>query len=257
MAAGHEPARGQNSGHHHWMGVQRVVSLKVQRRLYISALLLALVGTALFALTTASVVQDTWLAGADEPVRNWLLTLRTPVFTTVMAPVAFVFGPVAMPIVVLVVTLTWALIARNAWRPLMLAGAMLAGVVISQIILPIVQRPRPPAQAMLLGPDGSYSFPSGHVLGACDFLLVTAFLVLSRRKTPLLTSAICLVAVLGISLVTLSRLYLGYHWLTDAIASVSLSLVILGSTIALDTRHTTHTPRVPTKGTHARRNGAA
>lgn len=247
MAAGHEPARGQNSGHHHWMGVQRVVSLKVQRRLYISALLLALVGTALFALTTASVVQDTWLAGADEPVRNWLLTLRTPVFTTVMTPIAFIFGPVAMPIVVLVVTLTWALIARNAWRPLMLAGAMLAGVVISQIILPIVQRPRPPAQAMLLGPDGSYSFPSGHVLGACDFLLVTAFLVLSRRKTPLLTSAICLVAVLGISLVTLSRLYLGYHWLTDAIASVSLSLVILGSTIALDTRHTTYTPRSRSK----------
>jgi undecaprenyl-diphosphatase len=37
-------------------------------------------------------------------------------------------------------------------------------------------------------------------------------------------------------------LYLGYHWLSDALASVSLSLVILGGVIALDTWRTARIP---------------
>jgi undecaprenyl-diphosphatase len=116
---------------------------------------------------------------------------------------------------------------------------MVAGVVISQIILPVVHRSRPPVDAMLLGPDPSFSFPSGHVLGACDFLLVLAYLAVSRRNDKRLAAVLWSVAaVLGIGLVTLSRLYLGYHWLSDALASMFLSLAILGTVIALDTWRT-------------------
>ena len=37
---------------------------------------------------------------------------------------------------------------------------------------------------MLFGADHTFSFPSGHVLGACDFLLVGTFLIFSRRENP-------------------------------------------------------------------------
>jgi len=40
----------------------------------------------------------------------------------------------------------------------------------------------------------------------------------------------------------ISRLYLGYHWLSDTLASVSLSLVMLGSVIAIDTWRTARVP---------------
>jgi membrane-associated phospholipid phosphatase len=43
-------------------------------------------------------------------------------------------------------------------------------------------------------------------------------------------------------LASVSRLYLGYHWLSDALASVSLSLLILGGVIALDTWRTARIP---------------
>jgi membrane-associated phospholipid phosphatase len=49
-------------------------------------------------------------------------------------------------------------------------------------------------------------------------------------------------AGIGIVLAALSRLYLGYHWLSDALASLSLSLVILGGVIALDTWRTARVP---------------
>ncbi|HKU04176.1 MAG TPA: phosphatase PAP2 family protein [Arthrobacter sp.] len=217
----------------------RHVSARVRRAYFISAGALVLAGAALFAFTLWGVLHNDGLSALDQPVRQWLLSQRSDVLTGAMTPVARVFGPVAMPIIVLVVAVAWTFAERHAWRPLLFVGAMVAGVIISQIILPMVHRSRPPVDAMLLEPDPSFSFPSGHVLGACDFLLVLAYLALSRRQDKRLAATLWSVAaVLGIGLVTLSRVYLGYHWLTDALASMFLSLAILGAVIALDTWRT-------------------
>lgn len=217
----------------------RHISAQGRSRLFAAATVLVLAGALLFALTLWGVRDNDGLSALDQPARQWLLSHRSGVLTAAMTPVARVFGPVAMPIIVLVVALVWTFAGRHAWRPLLFAGAMVAGVVTSQIILPLVHRSRPPVDAMLLGPDPSFSFPSGHVLGACDFLLVLAYLVTSRRNDKRLSAVLWSVAaVIGIGLVTLSRLYLGYHWLSDAFASIFLSLAILGAVIAADTWRT-------------------
>ena len=102
---------------------------------------------------------------------------------------------------------------------------------------------------MLFGEDFTFSFPSGHVLGASDFLLVTAFLVFSRRRNTGSAVVAFGVAGVGIFLSAVSRLYLGYHWVTDTMASVSISLVVLGAVIALDTWRTVRTPGERITGT--------
>jgi undecaprenyl-diphosphatase len=209
-----------------------------RRGLYRAAFILAAAGVALFIATLISVLQADGLSAADAPVRDWLLGLRSDVGTVFMIILAVVFGPIALPIIVLVVVLWWGFAEKHAWRPILLAAAMLTGVIISQIILLVVQRSRPPVDQMLFGIDRTFSFPSGHVLGACDFLLVGAFLVFSRHRNPTAAVFGFIGAGIGIMLAALSRLYLGYHWLSDALASVSLSLVILGGVIALDTWRT-------------------
>lgn len=213
-----------------------------RRALYRSAVILAAVGTLLFIATLISVVHADGLSTADVPVRDWLLTLRSGTLTAVMIFLAVVFGPIALPIIVLVVVVAWGFLAKHAWRPLLLAGAMLTGVIVSQIILHIVRRSRPPVDQMLFGIDQTFSFPSGHVLGACDFLLVGAFLIFSRRRNRRVAVFGFIGAGVGIILAAASRLYLGYHWLTDALASLSLSFVILGAVIALDTWRTARIP---------------
>jgi undecaprenyl-diphosphatase len=80
------------------------------------------------------------------------------------------------------------------------------------------------------------------VLGAADFLLITAFLVFSRRKHIWPAVFGFAAAAVGIFFAAISRLYLGYHWVSDAFASVSLSLVILGAVIAIDTWRTARIP---------------
>lgn len=213
-----------------------------RRGLYRTAIILAAAGTVLFIATLVSVLQSDGLSAADVPVRDWLLGLRSQTLTAIMIVLAVVFGPIALPIIVLVVILAWGFAAKHAWRPILLASAMITGVIVSQIILRIVQRSRPPVEQMLFGIDHTFSFPSGHVLGACDFLLVGAFLIFSRRRNRRAAVMGFAGAGIGIVLAAVSRLYLGYHWLSDALASLSISLVILGGVIALDTWRTARIP---------------
>ncbi|TFD33463.1 phosphatase PAP2 family protein [Cryobacterium cryoconiti] len=208
-----------------------------RRRFRVIAIACVGSGAVVFTLMLVSVLSDSGVTAIDLPVLEWLLESRSPVLTTVMIVLAVVFGPIALPVIVLAVCVGWGFGARHAWRPLLLAGAMATGVVLAQLIGRTVGRERPPIDLMLHGTDLTFSFPSGHVLGASDFLLVTAYLVLSRRLSARNTAVGLTLAVVGIVLAAISRLYLGYHFATDALASVSISLVVVGSVIAVDTWH--------------------
>jgi undecaprenyl-diphosphatase len=131
--------------------------------------------------------------------------------------------------------------ARHLWRPVLLATGMLTGVVCVQLAAHLVQRERPPLEHMLLGPDVTFSFPSGHVTGVADFFLITTFLLASRRSSPIWAVGGFALSIGMITGQIVARLYLGYHWLTDTLASVALSLAVLGAVILVDTRRTVRT----------------
>ena len=170
--------------HEKFVVEERFMSVTARRNLYRTAVVLMIAGAVLFVVILAGVLQHGGISAADEPVRTWLLTLRAEPTTIIMIILAIIFGPIGLPIIVLIVTVAWGLLAKHAWRPMLLAGAMLTGVILAQVIGHIVERHRPPIDLMLFGADSTFSFPSGHVLGACDFLLVTTFLVFSRRQNP-------------------------------------------------------------------------
>jgi undecaprenyl-diphosphatase len=216
----------------------RWVPASSRRNLYIISGVLVLVGLVAFFVILDSVREGDGVSAIDKPIQGWLEGMRSPTLTIVMAVVATVFGPVALPIIVLVTVVWWGFAAKHAWRPLLLAGGMIVGVVTVQILAPVIGRARPPVEAMLIGVDHTSSFPSGHVMGATDFLLITTYLVFSRRNNPV-SAVIALVVASLLSIATaVSRVYLGYHWPTDVLASMSLSLVVLGGVIAVDTWRT-------------------
>lgn len=235
--------------HEKFVVEERTVRASARRNLFIIAGVLCVVGLTAFLVILDSVSESDGLSVVDEPIQNWLRGLESPSLTVIMTIIATVFGPVAMPIVVLVTTVWWGFAAKHAWRPFVLAGGMIIGVAIVQTLAPIIGRERPPIASMLLEVDYTPSFPSGHVMGATDFLLITTFLVFSRRRNPISTVIAFLVVIVLVITTAACRVYLGYHWPTDAMASISLSLVVLGGVIAIDTWRTT---RVRTPGmTHA------
>ncbi|WP_405217367.1 phosphatase PAP2 family protein [Agrococcus sp. Ld7] len=221
---------------------ERSLDAGARRRLYATAGVLVGVGLVGFIVLLVGVVTQTGIERLDEPVDAWFDDLRSPATTPFMIALAVIFGPVALPIIVLVVTVVWSIVAKHLWRPLLLAGGMVTGVVLAQVIAPIVQHPRPPVEDMLFGPDHSFSFPSGHVLGASNFFLLLAFLLASRLQQRWFTALAVTVAIVMVVTQAAGRIYLGYHYLSDTMASVTLAMMILGCVIAIDTRRTVRVP---------------
>ena len=86
-------------------------------------------------------------------------------------------------------------------------------------------RQRPPMSDWLTS-AGGWSYPSGHTMqatAACGILLVLFGFGKSSRVKVVLASA----ATLLVLLVAASRVYLGVHWLSDVLGSISLTVALL------------------------------
>lgn len=224
--------------HERFLVEERFVTASARRNLIIIAVVLMVAGLTAFLFILDSVFEADDVSVIDAPVEEWLETARNDGLTSFMAVIAFVFGPIVMPIIILVTTVAWGVLAKHAWRPMLLAGGMILGVAIVQSLAPLIDRERPPISDMLLEVDRTASFPSGHVMGVADFLFITTYLVFSRHRNPLMALLAYVVATAIVLLTAACRIYLGYHWATDALASISLSLVVLGLVILVDTWRT-------------------
>jgi len=215
-------------------------------------LLLVVVGVAGFVGVLDAVREADDLAELDQPVLDLLRGLRSPVLTSLLTAVTTVAGPVVLPVLVLVGSLVWGLWRRDWWQAAVLAASMVVASLVSLVAKAAVARPRPPADAMVVpGLETTYSFPSGHTIGAATFLLVLGYLVWVRRPSPPALAAWGGAVAVGVGLVALSRLYLGYHFVTDVVASVAVALAVLGVVIVVDRRRAARATRTAVPGVQA------
>jgi membrane-associated phospholipid phosphatase len=221
---------------------ERFVPASTRRRLYATSMILGATGLVVFLVLLIGVMTQTGFHRLDEPVNTWFVSRRSPAMTNAMTILAIIFGPIGLPIIVLAVIVLWAILARHAWRPLLFAAGMATGLLTAQLVIFSVRHPRPPIDLMLNGPLGTFSFPSGHVLNAADLLLILAYLIASRLQKHFVTILLFLLAAVGILAQIVCRLYLGYHWISDATASVALALVVLSAVMAVDTARTVRVP---------------
>ena len=231
---------------------ERFVSAHTRRKLYATSAILGATGLVFFLALLIGVVTETGFHRMDQPVTTWFVSQRSPAMTGAMTVLDIIFGPVGLPVIVLSIVVLWTILAKHAWRPLLLAAGIATGLLTSQVIIFTVQHPRPPVDLMLNGPLTTFSFPSGHVLNASDLLLILAYLIGSRLRKRVITILLFLLAAAGIVAQMVCRIYLGYHWISDATASVALSLVVLAGVIAVDTARTVRVPGEPVEGKRSR-----
>jgi membrane-associated phospholipid phosphatase len=103
------------------------------------------------------------------------------------------------------------------------------GGMLAEIVKYLVHRPRPtPDLAQIVAVLNSPSFPSGHVTSYAalyGFLFYLAYTLLPRRS--LIRWVILLITAALILLVGPSRVYMGQHWASDALAGYALGFTYL------------------------------
>ncbi len=197
-------------------------------------LLVAAIGFLGFFVLLDWVTEQERLWSLDQPVLEWLAAHRTDGLTTVMTVITNLFGPVMLPIAVGIAVLVWGRVTHRWFEPLVLGGAMVFASVLSLVLKVAVGRPRPEEDLMVVpGLVSTASFPSGHTMMASTLVLVGGYLVWHRRHSALRLVVWVVASVVIIALVAMSRLYLGYHFLTDVMAGACVGVGVLGLTIVL------------------------
>ena len=132
-----------------------------------------------------------------------------------------------LPIVISWAIILLAIFYLKKWKTesLLVAGNLgLAGILIVSL-KHLYQRPRP--DILHLVEEKGFSFPSGHSLAVT--LLIGSLIIILGQRVKNTTTKLALQGLLGLYLVSVlvSRVYLGVHYPSDVLASLSLGLGIL------------------------------
>jgi undecaprenyl-diphosphatase len=139
-------------------------------------------------------------------------------------------GSTAVIPALFVVAIVLLCVTRRFGAALFLAIASGGALLLNELLKLFFHRPRPQLAWSHVPPD--YSFPSGHTMNSIAFYVALAIIVWSiagrRWGIAALAASIALCTLVGIS-----RIYLGFHYLTDVVggilAGVSWILVTLAA----------------------------
>ena len=179
--------------------------------------LIAVLAAGFFLLIAADVSSVNRLTQLDAAVAEWLHRHATAGTTAVLLAVTNLHSTVAISIyaVAASVFFYW----RRQWRRLLAVFVCIAGGLTLNVLLKLIfHRARPVFDDPLLTLP-TYSFPSGHVVASTLFygLVVAAVWAHTRRPLPRLLTLVA--ALAAVSLVALTRMYLGVHYLSDVAAA--------------------------------------
>lgn len=112
--------------------------------------------------------------------------------------------------------------------------SLISGLLLASAIKLIVARPRPASDlAEVYRYHTTWSFPSGHVVSYMAFYGFLFYLVYTRMPPSAWRSVLLVVMGALISLVGLSRVYLGAHWASDTLAGYCIGFLWLTLMIQL------------------------
>ena len=182
------------------------------------ALVVAILGGLVLGALAYLMRTNAALVNIDNSVGQWEFDHASPLSTHGLHAVTQLADTYTVIALIAIVSVVEFLRLPNRWIPVFLVTVVLGEIVLVNVIKQALDRVRPafdPAAASL-GP----SFPSGHSATAAATYAAVA-LVLARRRAPVTRALIAAGAVAIAVAVATSRVMLGVHWLSDAIAGLA------------------------------------
>lgn len=165
-----------------------------------------------------AVTERDGVAALDVPLLHAAIGLRSPALDVGAAGVAYLFGPVGMPMMALAAILVLSLRRRSLTPVILIVAAGCGSLLMTVAGKDIIGRHRPPLSDAVPPFEYSPSFPSGHTLNATVIAGIVGYLIWLRRHAIVARGASIAVPVVIAATVGLSRVLLGAHWFTDVLA---------------------------------------
>jgi membrane-associated phospholipid phosphatase len=166
-----------------------------------------------------------WMVAFDQRVTHWFARHAAPHLTTLARVITF-FGSVGFLATASVVA-ALILIRQRAWdRVWALALTMIGGSLLNILIKHLFHRQRPLLENPLVTLK-SFGFPSGHTMGATLFYGLLALFLAHSIKGWRRRALAFIVAFLIVSLIGVTRIYLGAHYLSDVLGAIAAGIAWL------------------------------
>ena len=177
----------------------------------------------------AESIRDREVIVLDTLATPFLHGLASPILDGLMQAATFIGSNLAIPPLFAIATI-WLILAHRPREALFLAIGCGGSLVLNELMKVFFARPRTQLAWAQVMPD--YSFPSGHTMNSLVFYVALALVVWSvigrRAGLASLAAAIVLTVLIGVS-----RIYLGYHYLTDVdgglLAGTAWFLIVAGA----------------------------
>jgi len=204
------------------------------KKCIIIAIICLIIGVSIFTVAYISMHNHLYLDQYNQSVLSWMVDHRKTQTTKIMEFITSLASSIYFGGIVSAIAIVWAISKREVWRPLLLIAAVGATTIVSTVMKSLVSNVRPPQINMIKPFEIDYSFPSGHVLGMTVFMLVFGYLIISRRSSDFRITVWLILTAFFVAVIAFSRLYLGYHWLTDVTASLGIGFIMLTLVILVD-----------------------
>ncbi|WP_078316464.1 phosphatase PAP2 family protein [Mycobacterium sp. D16Q16] len=173
----------------------------------------------------------------DHRALDWLVIHRHSWLTSAAVDITDIGSPATVSVVTVIAALAIWQFARSLRTATTVVAAVASAFFLAAAAKWAVGEHRPPRSTQLVAETG-WSFPSGHVTGTTALAGMLA-IVVAYRHSGWRRLAALVAAIVAVTLVAGSRLYLGDHWVVDVLAAVVLSTLVV--TIAAATLHETPT----------------
>lgn len=208
-----------------WQKIEKFVRDQRKWILFFTALIISVI---LFLLIAEQIYANRNLP-SDEPILLFIHTFTSPFLSVFFTTITHLGDSIVVLIIAAILVLYYAY--RKMYQRLFLVISGIGGVVTSNTVLKsIFQRDRPSFWRHIVE-ETNFSFPSGHATLSAALAALLIILSWNTKYRWL----VMVLALAGVFLVGISRVYLGVHYPSDILAGwcVSIAWVLLISAVGI------------------------
>ncbi len=222
-----------------WAGVSRFTNwfrayAPIALVVVVGALITGWAGDEFIDLAELLHVHNPTMQDLDVVAHDWAVSKRTAGATTFFSVMTLIGSPPALAAIVVSAAVGLALMHRYRWM-LYLLLTTAGGSLLDMELKRFFARARPDIAEMLRQVHG-YSFPSGHAMGSTVVFGALSYLAVRSAIRWGWKAAWLALAWTLIAAISLSRVYLGVHWISDVGAGIAAGAMWVGvTTLAYET----------------------